>query len=443
MKYGLRKGTGDIAGLWLNLEEEFELDGFALRMMNHNDPVHLIPVSLVQRDGESCLQYDTKGMKPLSIRLSEMTAKKELLLLLGSAIEAFEEIENYMLSEDELLTGMEHVYVDQSGRCRFVCIPCKGQTEGAPLLFLRSLAERMLTQCGRAQADTFLYDLVNTFNGDGIRTLGDLKEFLRRAEDTAQPVESKRREQTAPEEVSSSVSQGDTRSEQKDGGFVLPQRSEIEKNKPLAFGKNFLKGAKPPKKEEENKAKPKAGFVPAFKIPGREDRGASYEERQEAVIEERPVVEKKVSVSVKPPIVQKEDDPDEMYESYEGTIMMTEEEAQQFGRDLLTKQESFTERGILTRKKTGEQLLLRRGETSIGSGKSAACMIDGNKAISRVHVLIRLEGGRASLQDNQSSNGTYVNGKRLLPGEIVELGEKAFIQLADEEFDFLLDRKPF
>lgn len=437
MKYGLRKETSDTAGLWLDLGEEFVLDRFALRMMDHNDLDHLVPMNLVQRDGESCLQYDTKGMRTLSERLSDMLAKKDILLLLGGIIEAFEEIESYMLSEDELVMDMEHVYVDQFGRCRFVCVPCKGQKEEAQILFLHSMAERMLIRCGSAKEDTFLYELVNSFSGDGIRTLADLKEFLRRTEDTVQQTVGEIREKAASAE----------RPE-----FVPPQKSEPEKNKPLAFGKNFLKGTRLSKKEEEkgkrymNKpqesvGKAKKGFVPEFKIPGREKKGFSYEDKQEAVPDTHPA-EHRISVQPEPPVVQRAKVPDEMYEGYAGTIMITEDEAQRIGREMLRKQGHSTERGVLTRKKTGEQIVFEKGEISVGSGRNASNVIGGNKAISRVHALIRLGEGQASLKDNHSSNGTWVNGRRLLPGERVELGERALIKLADEEFDFLFDRKP-
>ena len=53
------------------------------------------------------------------------------------------------------------------------------------------------------------------------------------------------------------------------------------------------------------------------------------------------------------------------------------------------------------------------------------------RGVSRLHAVLKREGGHASLMDLGSSNGTYVNGKRLTPqvdheianGDVVALGK--------------------
>lgn len=97
--------------------------------------------------------------------------------------------------------------------------------------------------------------------------------------------------------------------------------------------------------------------------------------------------------------------------------------------------------GILIRRKTQEQFFLSEGESVIGSGGAATCVISGNKAISRLHVIVRIENDRVSVTDNHSSNGTWVDGRKLVGGNTVFVGDQSIIKLADEEFVFTLKRQ--
>jgi pSer/pThr/pTyr-binding forkhead associated (FHA) protein len=65
-------------------------------------------------------------------------------------------------------------------------------------------------------------------------------------------------------------------------------------------------------------------------------------------------------------------------------------------------------------------------------GRSSSCQIViGEPTVSRHHARLRSRDGRWVLQDLGSTNGTYLNGRRvgrceLRPGDLVLLGEAAF-----------------
>ena len=60
------------------------------------------------------------------------------------------------------------------------------------------------------------------------------------------------------------------------------------------------------------------------------------------------------------------------------------------------------------------------GKISIGRAKNTDIVIpDGD--LSKLHALIALEGGRYRISDADSKNGTFVNGRRLEPGEVREV----------------------
>lgn len=66
-----------------------------------------------------------------------------------------------------------------------------------------------------------------------------------------------------------------------------------------------------------------------------------------------------------------------------------------------------------------------RPQLSIGR-QNADILINDN-TVSRIHAIITTENGSYFLQDNNSTNGTFVNGRRvsqspLKPGDLIRLG---------------------
>jgi subtilisin family serine protease len=78
----------------------------------------------------------------------------------------------------------------------------------------------------------------------------------------------------------------------------------------------------------------------------------------------------------------------------------------------------------------GREHLLLPGENAIGRSAQNALVLTDNELISRHHALIVWDGQAATLVDLGSSNGTYVNGRRLAPqvpqplhdGDVVDVG---------------------
>lgn len=69
-----------------------------------------------------------------------------------------------------------------------------------------------------------------------------------------------------------------------------------------------------------------------------------------------------------------------------------------------------------------------------------ALMVDicirNNPTISREHCAIHFEEGKYYLEDKDSSNYTYLNGNRAMPGQKLLLNDGDQIRLSDEEFIF-------
>ena len=91
---------------------------------------------------------------------------------------------------------------------------------------------------------------------------------------------------------------------------------------------------------------------------------------------------------------------------------------------------------VLQRIRTGEEIVLGDGRLTLGkSVNQADYVIQGNKTISRVHAEIRKIGEGYQIIDRASSNGTFVNGKRVSQ-EGIKLRNQDKIRLSNEEFIF-------
>jgi len=71
----------------------------------------------------------------------------------------------------------------------------------------------------------------------------------------------------------------------------------------------------------------------------------------------------------------------------------------------------------------GRRLALAPGETVIGRGRDCDLMVD-DPTVSRNHALLSISGDRVTLQDLDSSNGTFVGGRRLRGETVLAAGAR-------------------
>lgn len=93
----------------------------------------------------------------------------------------------------------------------------------------------------------------------------------------------------------------------------------------------------------------------------------------------------------------------------------------------------------LVREQTKEVFPVVNKVSMIGKGSKADIHIRNNNTISREHCILSYDAGEYSLEDNESLNGTYLNGKQLQPGKKVKLESGCEIQMSDEIFHFIIE----
>lgn len=91
----------------------------------------------------------------------------------------------------------------------------------------------------------------------------------------------------------------------------------------------------------------------------------------------------------------------------------------------------------LTRQVTGEKIELGKPSFVLGKNpeKSDYAVAD-NTNISRVHAVITMRNGRYYVMDQNSTNGTFINGRIIKAGQETEILPGDCLMLANEEFIF-------
>lgn len=91
----------------------------------------------------------------------------------------------------------------------------------------------------------------------------------------------------------------------------------------------------------------------------------------------------------------------------------------------------------IVRYRTGESVMIRQNSFIIGSSMdSVDYYISGNSNISRKHACIMKFEDGYYIQDLDTTNGTYVNDMRVMPGKYMKVENGNIIKLAEEEFEF-------
>ncbi|MBO7473278.1 MAG: FHA domain-containing protein [Ruminococcus sp.] len=115
------------------------------------------------------------------------------------------------------------------------------------------------------------------------------------------------------------------------------------------------------------------------------------------------------------------------------------EERKQGLPDLVKKEIPHTEQRYptLTRRSTGVTVNIDKPVFRIGKERSRVdfCVTE-NRTVSRLHATIYTRSGSCFIEDNNSTNKTYINGTPLIPEREIKLKSGDVLKLSNEEFDF-------
>lgn len=90
----------------------------------------------------------------------------------------------------------------------------------------------------------------------------------------------------------------------------------------------------------------------------------------------------------------------------------------------------------LVRRRDGAVYRMEKERAVVGSGTAADICIYDNHAISRNHAVLSCMNGEYYLEDNQSKNGSFINGRRIQPGVREAVYDGMVLKFANEDFVF-------
>ena len=126
------------------------------------------------------------------------------------------------------------------------------------------------------------------------------------------------------------------------------------------------------------------------------------------------------------------DDPTSLLDEDEATSLLIDDEP----TSLLSEGPQITY-PYLIRKNSFDRMDINKPVFRIGKERSYVdYFVANNNAISRIHADIITKNNSFFVKDENSTNGTYVNGNRLTPNEEVQVFDGDIITFANEEFEF-------
>lgn len=463
------------------LEHQESLDRMTMGMLTNNKIKGMIPIDYSQIDSERWIKYDITSMQPLKSYLSGILTRKKALGIFSQIVNTFLLAEDYMIDASFIILDINNIYINAgTEELGIICLPISGFVSNVTLQDLAANITRRGQFNSRENCD-YVTKILNFVNGSQFSIAGfkDLLDELTR--DSVQRIQRENMDHdmtgeaesaleevngqmaVAVESVADMVGQntgnqrqqgiwiGDGKGGSSSAGGAAPPVSKEKQKKE----KKGLFGKKKKKAKKEQKVKPPSGGVDnnGMMIPGMD----SLQEQK--LLEPSKPTEKPSAGAVSPPpgrpVMKPAVPPDlsgiasQINMGQSRITNSVDKPEWSISQDLgsgvgvsdntimLKLEEEPT--AVLCRVRTGEEKVVDKGELVMGKASSGVdyCIRD-NITISRVHAKILRHGTQYFIQDNDSMNHTYVDGRQVMKGEELPIQNGSRIRLSDEEFIFKL-----
>jgi hypothetical protein len=463
------------------LEHQESLDRMTMGMLTNNKIKGMIPIDYSQIDSERWIKYDITSMQPLQSYLSGILTRKKALGIFSQIVNTFLLAEDYMIDASFIILDINNIYINAgTEELGIICLPVSGFVSNVTLQDLAANITRRGQFNSRENCD-YVTKILNFVNGSQFSIAGfkDLLDELTR--DSVQRIQRENMDHdmtgeaesaleevngqmaVAVESVADMVGQntgnqrqqgiwiGDGKGGSSSAGGAAPPVSKEKQKKE----KKGLFGKKKKKAKKEQKVKPPSGGVDnnGMMIPGMD----SLQEQK--LLEPSKPTEKPSAGAVSPPpgrpVMKPAVPPDlsgiasQINMGHPRITNSVDKPEWSISQDLgsgvgvsdntimLKLEEEPT--AVLCRVRTGEEKVVDKGELVMGKASSGVdyCIRD-NTTISRVHAKILRHGTQYFIQDNDSMNHTYVDGRQVMKGEELPIQNGSRIRLSDEEFIFKL-----
>ena len=373
-----------------------------------------LPINITEGTEGYTFAYDMRGMVNFRAWMYE-AAEKEQFRMRKEIMEKQRKLFEMGISQEQLITEDRYMYVDEKTQhIKFICIPVISETDTKyeqkkpkPVYGtepeVKYETEPALPLTPPVPSERFM----DIESKDSEPVVPEYSEF-------GQSVKENTEEYYAEEE------------DESDDFYGISERS------------SFLENGMQLEKEEMDGSETVLGFT--------QPKGMDLE-KEEKPMESQDINTEKLYVdkSDSEDIHTVESYPEDVYTNRDedseedGTVLLMPKEDDGEDRTVLLRP-AFQIRASLYRVRTGKKIKLDKSVTAIGkSDKRADIVIEENPTISRKHCTIYFDKGTYYLEDNGSSNGTWLENQKVQPEEKVVLRNESKIRLSDEKFIFYIE----
>ena len=440
-------------------DSDVAVDKVSMMMINNNAGTGsgLAPITLEEMNGNcQALLYDITGKIPLKEYLTKNISQEAFKTMMLNLVETIENFDEYMIDSAQILMDLDTVYINEIDRSTaFLCLALKGVQQQNNLYdFFKSVVYDCRNVDSVDKGISYFNRAWNLVGNESTFSLENMKLVMTSAEDKfdsqtpdKKPIFTGKDEKDSMRDDGANLitvdKQGYEAEKMKAEAekFTLP---EPEPEKKGLFGKLFggkdkkdEKAEKPEKPEKEKKEKEKkekgngfagglAGFKKKNEIP------AFSPDDPLPPINGMPVNNAPVNKAPTPA-----NNAPAGREAVEGgTVMLgLTPPSDDYKTTMLNFSAEPEAKLVLTRVKTGVSETLTKAESIVGRNTPDIDFdVSYNNAVSRRHAKIVRHGKEFFVIDNNSTNGTFLNGRKLVPNVENKLNTGDKLVFVNEEF---------
>lgn len=465
-------------------QERDEVDSLVMGMMENNKIEGTVPFVKVQVDTVVSYRYDITGLQPLNEYFSGIVSKNKILTVIEEILNERTLLEEYMLDLEAAVLESKYMFVDPAtGHVKLLLLPVKHNNLSMDMFF-RSMIFSI--QYDPAEDVSYVTKILNYFNGAEIFTMTGFAALIRELKGQNTSVQPQRippastpvnPPQTGvqippcPPVQQEPVRQTPVQQNPIPTPPVQVQMAPLQNVPPVQPdnvqdpGTTVLNGApvggnvqhyvNPNLTRNQNPAPlpvQSHGVNIPKTYPGTSQPVFVSEPQQEPKVEtpNRPRNFRGVAIPGSDVVPQQENTATTPTAIPAQNVSMQVHAApiQNFGETVDLQSYTNATQGTTTvpptpapvkkpcliRKSTREQFVLTKEMTRVGrSRENVDIYITDNTSIGRVHAVLYLRNGRVYVEDQNSKNGTFLNGHRVSGQE--ELIPGARLSMSNEEFE--------
>ncbi len=407
-------------------------DAFPVRMLTENEIPGFLSCRIEEIDSGQYFLYDITSLRPLRDLLRTEPADRELLrALLRVLADAMETLERYLLPADYLQLQPELIFLEKREKVfRLVCCPDRDSSFGEQLQTLSEFLLHVLRDDDR-DAVVIAYSFYQKCRDDVI-TSGTLRQLAQKRAARA-PAPAQGHRGSGPVNNAQAVPSSGQVSSEKEAGDISAGEQNEDRLQDWLFPAAGRK--------RERKSRPLRAFLIFLSdlLSGRKKGMFNGRSGNPGMTGKR--TERKTGRAGKKI----------------GGVDFPEENARRGRRSVSGREIPFGraepehtvflsggDRGLtgpravlLPEQGSGQPPLhLERDQSVLGRNPAAADLVISSPLVSRVHARLRWISGRYCIEDIASRNGTWLNGRALMPGSLKPLESGDELVLGDRKFRY-------